>query len=124
MSSSIKDSRLSEKTQETNESRGTYGTVLLYLGPSIPVSGPISVELAKNITAVVGLREAITSESRCMRCVWTVLLALALGATAFYLTDTIQEFADSPRATVVCRSCLSTSDAYVLCRFVLGTAKQ
>lgn len=64
----------------------------------------MTVELAENITAVVGLNEAITSEHRIIRYIWTVMFVVALGATVFYLFDTVAEFAASPTVTRVSRA--------------------
>lgn len=64
-------------------------------------AGPMSTQLTESVTAVVGLREAITSEYRVIRFIWTALFVIGIGATMFYLSDTLQEFIAGPTATSV-----------------------
>lgn len=64
-------------------------------------AGSMSAELAEYITAIVGLREAIVSEYRLVRYIWTVLFVVGLGATAYYLSDTVAEFIACPTSTSV-----------------------
>lgn len=77
-------------------------------------AGPMAVELAESITAVVGLSEAITSKQRAIRYTWTVLFAIGIGLTMYYIYDTVAEYMSSPTATNV-------SD---LCPSPQGTAKK
>lgn len=51
--------------------------------------------------AIIGLKESIKTENRLIRGVWAAMFILAVGATVYYLYQTIFDYSDNPTATSV-----------------------
>lgn len=63
--------------------------------------GSVSHELAENVTALVGLREAIKAKHPAIKYIWVTLFILGIGATCYYLYRTTEEYLANPTATSV-----------------------
>lgn len=65
------------------------------------LSGPVSEELADSVTGIIGLREAITTKHKLLKCIWAFLFCVGIGATIFFVYQTIEEYLDEPTMTRV-----------------------
>lgn len=58
-------------------------------------------QLADNVSALVGLKEALTLRRRPIKVVWILLLCLGLIGTGYYVYNTASDYLANPTATHV-----------------------
>lgn len=78
-----------------------------------PFSGSTWDHVADHVTAVVGLREALTSRHRIKRIVWQFLCVLGICATIATLFMTTMEFLQDPTATSVCAMLMTSQEGTI-----------